>query len=398
MNSKHIGLVFKKEVKDIFRDKRTWIASVLIPMLIFPLLFFFMNMGVSKIEKNLQNDIVVFIETNEQEADIIQYLKSGVGLKVVDVDNPYEALQKGDIKAIIQIGENFQSKINEKVPGDIKIIFDEVSNESSMATSIVEGIINKYSEEVRLERLADIGVDPKILQPTIINREAYVPEGQESKGDATALMMITFLLPFFLMMYPVVGGMPAAIDLGAGEKERMSLEPLLASGADRLSILTGKYLTVLLASVLGTITSLIGVLAAAKIAPNVMPLEVRISPLPMLILVVTSLLIAMMLSGLMLSISVFAKSYKEAGTYLSPVTIVLMVPAYLTMFMDIRTLPNSMFFVPLLNAVLLMKEVLVDIINPLHIATTFGISILLVVASLLFMKYMFNKESVIFRS
>jgi len=398
MNSKHIWIVFKKEVKDIFRDKRTWIASVLIPMLIFPLLFFFMNIGVSKMEKNLQNDISVFIETNGQNADIVEYLKGGVGLKVINIDNPYEALEKGDIKAIIQIGENFQDKISEKVPGNIKIIFDEVSNESSMATSIVEGIINRYSDEVRLERLADIGVDPTILQPTIINREAYIPEGQESKGDSTALMMITFMLPFFLMLYPVVGGMPAAIDLGSGEKERMSLEPLLASGADRLSILTGKYLTVLLAAILGTITSLIGVVAAAKIAPNIMPLEVKISPLSMLILVTTSLFIAMMLSGLMLSISVFAKSYKEAGTYLSPITIVLMVPAYLTMFMDIRTLPNGMFFIPLLNAVLLMKEVLVDIINPLHIVATFGISIVLVVASLQFMKYMFNKESVIFRS
>lgn len=398
MNSKHIWIVFKKEVKDIFRDKRTWIASVLIPMLIFPLIFFFMNMGITNMEKNLENDIAVFIETNNQDADIIQYLKSGVGLKVVHIDSPYTALEKGDIKAIIQIGENFQSKIDEKVPGEIKIVFDEVSNESSMAASIVEGIINRYSEEVRLKRLADMGVDPSILQPTVINREAYVPEGQESKGDSVALMMITFMLPFFLMIYPVVGGMPAAIDLGSGEKERMSLEPLLATGAGRLSILTGKYLTVLLASILGTLTSLIGVFASAKIAPQIMPLEVRISPLPMLILVITSLFIAMMLSGLMLSISVFAKSYKEAGTYLSPVTIVLMVPAYLTMFMDIRTLSNKMFFVPLLNAVLLMKEVLVDIINPLHIVVTFGISIGLVVASLLFTKYMFNKESVIFRS
>jgi len=75
MNSKHIWIVFKKEVKDIFRDKRTWIASILIPMLIFPILFFFMNMGVSKMEKNLQNDIAVFIKTNNQDTDIVKYLK-----------------------------------------------------------------------------------------------------------------------------------------------------------------------------------------------------------------------------------------------------------------------------------------------------------------------------------
>lgn len=398
MNSKHIWLVFKKEVKDIFRDKRTWIASILIPMLMFPLLFFFMNMGITKISKNLQNAIPVFIETNNQEADIINYLKGDVGLIEVTTEDPYESLQKGNIKAIIQIGENFQTKIDEEKPAGINIIFDEVSSESSMSASIVEAVINGYSEKIRLERLSDLGIDPVILQPTMISREAYIPEGQESKGDSTALMMITFMVPFFLMLYPVVGGMPAAIDLGSGEKERMSLEPLLATGAGRLSILTGKYLTVLLASVLGTVTSLIGMFVSARVAPDVMPLEVSISPLSMLILVLTSLFIAMMLSGVMLSISVFAKSYKEAGTYLSPITIVLMVPAYLTMFMDIRTLSTSMFFVPLLNAVLLMKEVLLDIIDPMHILITFSMSIVLVGLSLLFTKYMFSKESVIFRS
>lgn len=398
MNSKHVWIVFKKEVKDIFRDKRTWIASVLIPMLVFPLIFFFMNIGMSKMDKNLQNDIPIFIETNQQEADIIKYLEGEEGLEIINIDDPYIALEKGDIKAIIKIEEDFQNKIDEKTLGKIEIIFDEISNESSMTASIVEGIINGYSEEVRLERLGHIGIDPAILQPISIERKAYIPEGQESKGDAMVLMMLTFILPFFLMIYPVVGGMPAAIDLGAGEKERMSLEPLLATGAGRLSILTGKYLTILFASILGTITSLIGVFVSYKIAPEIMPLGVRISPLSMLILVVTSLFIAMILSGLMLSISVFAKSYKEAGTYLSPLTIILMVPAYLTMFMDIRTLSDNMFFIPLLNSVLLMKEVLVDIINPLHITMTFGVSIALVVASLLFTRYMFNKESVIFRS
>lgn len=398
MNIRHVFVVFKKELRDIFRDRRTWIASILIPVMILPLLFFFMGRGMSKMEKNLRNDIVVFIETNEQDTDIINYLKSGVGLEVVDIDNPYAALEKGDIKAVIRIEEGFQDKINKKIPAQVKIMFDEVSSESGMAVSIIEGIINGYSEKVRLERLEHMGIEPAILQPTVVHSEAYIPEGQESKGDSAILMAITFILPFFLMLYPVVGGMPAAIDLGAGEKERMSLEPLLATGAGRLSILTGKYLTVLLASILGTVTSLIGVFAASRIASEIMPLEVHISPLSMLILVITSLFIAMMLSGLMLSISVFAKSYKEAGTYLSPVTIVLMIPAYLTMFMDIRTLSNGIFLIPLLNSVLLMKEVLVDIINPLHIALTFGISIILVMASLLFMRYMFSKESVIFRS
>ncbi|SCZ05589.1 ABC transporter permease [Alkaliphilus peptidifermentans] len=396
MNFRHVWVVFKKELKDIFRDKRTWIASVLIPVMVFPLMFLFMDMGRSKLERNLQEDISVVIALGEA-TELADHIRSASGLKVINEVEPIAALQAGKIKAIIEIEENFQEKLHQQIPGEVKIIFDEVSSESSMSVSIVERVIYDFSEMVRLERLKDLDINPDRLQPTAITIQAFVPEGKESTGGME-LMLISFLLPFLLMMYPVIGGMPAAIDLGAGEKERMSLEPLLSTSADRLSILAGKYLTILLASIIGVVTSLIGIFAAATISPDMLPIGVRISPISMIILIGTSLSIAMILSGIMLSISVFAKSYKEAGTYLSPITILLMAPAYLTMFMDVRTLSDVMFFVPLLNSILLMKEVLVDIINPLHIITTFGISLVLVVLALLLTKYMFNKESVIFRS
>lgn len=398
MNSKHIKIVLKKELRDIFRDKRTWIASVLIPVLIFPLMFFLMGIGQNKMERSLEKDIPVAIEADDPSVELIDYMNHAEGIKILTVDDSYASLLTGEVKVIVVIEPGFQEKIHGQIPAGVKLIYDEISTESSMASSIVENVIRSYSEVVRLERLSALGINPEVLQPTLITREAYVPEGQESKGDSLVLMMMTFFLPYLLMLYPVIGGMPAAIDLGAGEKERLSLEPLLSTGADRMSILVGKYLTILIASVIGVVTSLIGIFAAARISPTMIPLGVKISPMAVLILVGISLMIAMMLSGLMLSISVFAKSYKEAGTYLSPVTLVLMVPTFLTMFIDIKRIPTGLFFVPLLNSVLLMKQVLVDIINPTHIIITFGISFMLVALSLLFTKYMFSKESVIFRS
>jgi len=397
MKYNHTLIVFKKELKDIFRDKRTWIASVLIPVLIFPLMFFLMGFGKAKLDKTLENDLPIYIESKQQN-ELAEYLNEVPGLIAVESDNPYEALQKGEIKVIVEIEENFQQKLHKEEPGGVKLIYDEISNESSMAMSVVDRAIMAFSDEVRNNRLKELGINPGILQPTSITREAYVPEGQESKGDGVSVMLLTFLLPFLLMLYPVVGGMPAAIDLGAGEKERMSLEPLLSTGANRMSILLGKYLTILLASIVGVITSLSGILIATRFNTDILPQGVKISPLSMLIMIGISLTMALMLSGLMLSISIFAKSSKEAGTYLSPITFLLMIPTYLTMFMDVRTIPNKLFFVPLLNAVLLMKEVLVDIINPTHIIITFSFSAVLVILSLLFTKYIFSKESAIFRS
>ncbi|KAB3532403.1 ABC transporter permease [Alkaliphilus serpentinus] len=394
--NKHVSIVFKKEIKDLFRDKRTWIASVLIPVLVLPLMFYLMGMGQNKLEKSLQEDINISI-ISQQQSDIADYLKGAEGVEVIEAEDPFAALQAGEIKVIVEIEEDFQQKLAKETPAGIKLIYDEISNESTYSVSNVEGVIYQYSEAVRNQRLEKLGIRPEVLQPTVVSREAYVVEGKESQGGPT-LMIVTFLLPFLLMMYPVVGGMPAAIDLGAGEKERMSLEPLLSTGASRLSILTGKYLTILLTSVIGVLTSITGFFVASRISPNALPMDIRISPLSLVILIGVSLSIAMIVSGVMLAISVFAKSYKEAGTYLSPLMIFLMAPAYLTMFMEIRTVSTNLFFIPLLNSILLMKEALVDIINPLHIVITFGVSILLVIAALFFAKYMFNKESAIFRS
>lgn len=397
MKTKHTLIVLKKELKDIFRDKRTWIASVLIPVLVFPLMFYLMGLGKARLDKTLASELPIHIVGN-QENQLVDYIKKVPGLKIVEASNPYEALQEGNIKVIVEIDKDFQKKLEKQEPGGVKLIFDEISNESSMAMSVVDRTITAFSDEVRINRLKDLGIDHEVLQPTIITRQAYVPEGQESKGSGASMMLLTFMLPFLLMLYPAVGGMPAAIDLGAGEKERMSLEPLLSTGANRMAILLGKYITTLIASIIGVITSLSGLLIASRFNTEMLPTEISISPISMFILIGISLMMALMLSGIMLSISIFAKSSKEAGTYLSPITLVLMIPTYLTMFMDIRTIPNSLFFVPLLNTVLLMKEVLVDIINPIHIAITFSFSLLLVVLALMFTRFMFNRESAIFRS
>lgn len=397
MSYRHTWIVFKKEFTDIFRDRRTWIASVLIPVLIFPVMFYLMGMGKSQLEQRLELDIPIFIDSAQQNTDFINYMKSAPGLILVQTDQPREDLLAGKIKTIVVVEASFAENISRGIPAGITLLFDEVSDESGMATSMVERAINVYSDQIRNQRLEALGIPPELIQPTLVSWEAYVPEGREARGGM-ALMMLTFLLPFLLMLYPVVGGMPAAIDLGSGEKERMSLEPLLSTGADRLSILLGKYLTILLASIIGVLTSLLGIYAASLISPDMLPTGVSLSLAAIAVLIGVSLSIAMILSGVMLSISVFAKSYKEAGTYLGPISIFLMIPTYLTMFSDIRTIPTASFFVPFLNSVLLMKEVLVDIINPLHIAMTFGVSALLVVLSLWWTKYMFSRESVIFRS
>lgn len=396
MNSNHVWIVFKKELLDLRRDKKTWIASVLIPILMIPLMFFLMGIGIGRMDEVIEKATPVAIETNE-EADVVKFLREHPGLKIVEPENARESLIEGEIRAIIVISDSFQEDIENQVTANIKVLFDEVSNDSSASAGKVRSIVGEYSEKVRFKRLTALGINPEILQPTLVTREAYIPEGAEEQG-AESMFMLSFMLPMFLLMYTVTGGMPVAIDLGSGEKERMSLEPLLSTNANRLSILTGKYLTILLAATIGVVTSLFGLTIAGKVANEVMPLEMNLSLSQIGLIIVVTLLVAMIVSAIMLSLSIFARSYKEAGTYLSPLVIIIMLPNYIVMFTDVRTISTEWFFVPVLNSILLIKEILFGIINPLHIFITVAVSVLLVVASIFGAKYVFNKESIIFRS
>ncbi|PHS33198.1 MAG: hypothetical protein COA82_08695 [Alkaliphilus sp.] len=396
MNFNHVWIVFKKELLDLRRDKKTWIASVLIPILMIPLMFFLMGLGIGRIDQVIEEATPVAIESKE-EADVVKFLRKHPGFKVLEMQDTRKALIEGEIMAIIVVSENFQNNIEKQVAGNIKVLFDEVSSDSRASASKVRNIIEDYSESVMLKRLTALGINPDILQPVLITREAYIPEGANEKG-VESMFMLSFMLPMFLLMYTVTGGMPVAIDLGSGEKERMSLEPLLSTNANRLSILAGKYLTILLAAAVGVLTSLFGLTIAGKVAGEVMPLEINLSLLQIGLIVVVTLLVAMIVSAVMLSLSIFARSYKEAGTYLSPLVVVIMIPNYIVMFTDVRTISTEWFLVPVLNSILLIKEILFGIINPLNIFITVAVSVILVIASIFAAKYVFNKESIIFRS
>lgn len=396
MNSNHVLIVLKKELKSIFRDKRTWLASVLIPTMLFPLLFYFMGMGMNKVNQSVNANIKIAVESAQGAEELINYLDSDEVLEVVQVDNSLDALKSGKIKAIVKIEDNFDQKIKSNMPTSIRVQYDEASTESSFAYPTVQGAISRYSSQVVNNRLTQLGVDPTILLPINLERETLQYDDTGS-NDGAGLMMLTFLLPFLLVLYPMIGGMPVAIDVASGEKERQSLEPLLSTGASRLSILMGKYLTVVFASVLGVVTSLIGLVIATKTSPEMLPSSISISLPSILVMAAVSITMAMILSGILLVLSTLSKSYKEAGTYMSPLMIVLMVPVYMTMFTDIKTIPKSMFYIPVMNSVMLIKESLF-VINPINIVVTLSISLCLVAASIYFVKYMFDQEWVIFRS
>ena len=389
--SRYTGIVFLKELKDTFRDKKTIISSMLIPIIIFPLLAFAIGLGSSDIEKESKDPVKISV-ISEGNNTFYDFLKSREDVNIIEKEDPEKALEKLDIRAIVKIKEDFDKKIESGENPEIEIIYDESSQKSDMARSRMMEIISIYSQGIVAKRLNDAGIDLRILEPVDIKTVSVVKEG------GMGVMMMSMLLPLMLVLWSAVGGIAAATDLGAGEKERQTLEPLLTTKASRTSILMGKYFAVVVAGVIGTLASLIGFLIASRINPDFVGEGASISVVGIGIISLVCLLLAFAFASIELTISFYARNFKEAQTYLSPITIVLMVPVYLTMFVDGKAVPEYYFHIPILNTIGVIKEVIVSVYNYKHILITVVWSIIYIIVFLLLTVKMFEKEQVIFRN
>ncbi len=391
MNINYTMIVLKKELKDTFRDKKTIFSSIIIPILIFPILAFAMRLGTSEIINDGNKPIEIAL-INNGETKLEEYFKETGQINIIDTDDPEKALEDLNVKAIVKVEKGFDDKIESGTMGNVEIIYDQSSSKSDMATSRLTSIIDDYSKAITNQRLKAIGINLEDLKAVSIKSTSV------SKDGGIGLMIFSMIFPMLITIYSAVSGIATATDLGAGEKERQTLEPLLTTKASRLSILGGKYIAVFIAGVIGTVASLIGFFIASLMNPDFLGTGVALPLNAILTIGLFCVGLNLIFSGLELTISFYARNFKEAQTYLAPLSIILLIPAYATMYLDGKAVPEVYFHIPIINTIAIIKEALVQIINPIHILIVLGWTLVYIFASLFLTVNMFKKESVIFRA
>ena len=406
MNLKHVWIVFKKEVKDISRDRRTLLTNLLIPIILMPLLFTFLGGSMEKMERDITENITVALTRESDTEEIRNLLENEVfrdypNIKLSGtVDNPEAAIQNDEFRFVIDVDKDYSARLEQGVPYTITIHYDQSDSKSSGSYGILAEAVYKYSEKTVQKRLAEMGIDLQILEPV------KIVEVNAARDDASGNIMIMMMLPMLASILIAVGGIPAATDLVAGEKERGTFEPLLTTQAGRMSVLFGKYLTVTLFSFVSVVAQLIGVVIGGVINPTFFTmaeggsgqLSFSIPPAALLLSILTVITLGMVFSAIQLAISTYARSFKEAQTYLSFLIFVAMIPSYATMMMQPDDLQLYMFAVPLLNAIASLKMILGSVINYTYLGIALGSSLIYVVLSLIFAAWMFNREKYLFRN
>jgi sodium transport system permease protein len=389
------SIVLKKELKDLFRDKKTFIMGIIIPLLLIPVMFYVMDKSMSSFMEDAEKSITIGIQ-DESNGSFGEFIKSQKNIDVKESNDFEEDVKNGEIDVAIKIPKNFEDNLQKEKQSELTMIYDNSSQSSSTAFSFINSYIDVYSKEIVKVRLQQKNIDESILTPIVVKEKTSVDSG---KGEG--ILMLSSMLPMFLIIYSVTGPLAAATDLGAGEKERGTLEPLLSTQAGRLSLLWGKFLAI---TVMGIITSaafIVGVLISMNKSKTMFGGDIsgiNLSLGSLAIIGLICILITMVFGAIELAISIYSRSFKEAQTYLSPITIIAFIPAYATFMLDPKNIDLVYFNIPVVNAIVLIKEAIAGVFDPIHIALTFGWLLFYIIISILFARYMFNREDVIFRT
>jgi len=403
MNWKHIMIVFKKELKDIIRDRKTLFSSIILPIFLMPVIFLIVGGGTERMNEEMTTHITVALTADSYSPAAQNFLKKsletqGEDITIVDpVEDPWEAINSKEAKLVVSLDGDFEEKLKASEPFTLKIYYDNSLSRSGGAVGSLKSAINKLNGEIAAQRLEAAGIDPDILTPVLVDTENI-----SKTGDGNMLLMM--ILPMLIAMLVAVGGIPAATDLVAGEKERMTFEPLLTTRPSRMSILTGKYLTINLFSFASVISTLIGMLLAFFINPRSLSLGVgqiggfNLDPGSVVLCLMVTLLLGMTFSGLQLAISTYARSFKEGQTYLSLLMFAVLIPSYATMMVMPSDIQLYMYLIPILNTISAFKLVLGGLTNYTGLILSVVTSLVYVALSLVIAASMFKNEKYLFSS
>ncbi|MBS4803306.1 MAG: ABC transporter permease [Clostridium sp.] len=389
--------VLKKELLDIVRDRKTLVFTLILPILIYPLMFKFMSSSMEKAQTDIEKEINIYIE-GDTDSPMAKTITALENVKTPEVESPTEALKNGDIQLIINIPENFDENIAAGKNDTIDLLIDEESNKSMIASSFVNDIYDNYKNTIVEQRLTANGIDPSILKPFEVNVKSGINTDNDNiNGVASMLLTMIPTLIVILMVSSTVG---MAADLGAGEKERFTFEPLLSTSAKRSSLLWGKITALCTVSFLALIANLAAMVFSMQkfMSFGEESINFNLEPATILGMLVVGCLVLVTLSALQISVSIYARSTKEANSYLAAITMPTMILSFLPYMMDAKGINPAFFNIPITNAICLMKEFTVGIFDVKHIAIVIGWHLVYIVASIMFAKFMFSKEEVIFRN
>ncbi len=363
---KTIITVFLKEVRENIRDRRTVFNTLLTGPLMAPVIFVLLiNAVISRQLDKAEQPLPVPVIGAENAPNLIEALKQR-GIIIKDaIANPEQAVRDQDADLVLRIPPSYAQAWSKGEPAQVELIFDQSQRDAQGSVARLQGIIDAYGQNTSALRLIARGLSPTVSRPLVIAAR------DQSTAQARGGGMFS-MLPYFFILGPFIGGMALAIDTTAGERERQSLEPLFANPVARSKILLGK----LGATGAFALTTLLISIIAFSFAGQFMPTEklgmtLSIGPRFAMLTLIVMLPLVLLLTSLQTLAAAFAKTFREAQTYLSMLMIVPAVPTMLMSFLPFKV-ATWMYAVPLVGQQVTITRLLRgDIVTSAEVALCF---------------------------
>jgi sodium transport system permease protein len=404
MNFAAVGIVYRKELKEWLRDRRTLISTVLVPLLLFPVIILgFSYLAVTLVGKAQQEVPKIMVIGGEDSPQVVAALQKIDTLKIV----PYAAdwrnqISEKEIRAAVEIPPGFQSSLETNQEKTVTIYFYEGEIKSSFGAEHIEKSLKEYRDQLVKDRLATKNIPAAVLAPFEIKQQNVAPP--EKVSGATIGGFIGYLVILLCM----TGAMYPAIDLTAGEKERGTMETILSSPVSRTDLVLGKFFLVLSAALATAALSVLSMGISFNVMRHFNPgaqtgrgetaaLLLQLGPKPVLLIFAMALPLAVFFAATLMTIALFAKSYKEAQSYLTPMTFVVVIPAVASLLPGVE-LTGKLALVPILSTSLVCKEIIAGTYHWSSIALIFASTCVYAAVALFLAVKMFQREDVLFRS
>lgn len=399
MNYKQLKTLYKKEIMDVIRDKKTILTMVVLPVILYPVLFLVI-MQVMTMINNSQQERTYYIAYDQVEEENRKALNDWIAgeedglsyiIKEVESDNPKEDLEKENIDAYITA-----SITDSQVVYEIHYL-SAVTN-SSTVSDMLEEEIDAYGKKIAEENAAAQGLDvKKVLYPVTSTL------ADQSSNESSIGSILGSIIPFLLITSILMGAMYPAIDATAGEKERGTLETLLTLPVGNMELIMSKFLsvaTIAVVSVFINVLSMGGIAAYLYATINALSEGAGAFSLgsfvpAILISIVCIIAFALFMSAVVMCICAFAKSFKEANNYVTPLTLVVLLTAYIGFIPNVE-LSATTAIIPVANICLLMKNLLVFKYDFALILMVLLSNVIYAFVAVWFLGKIYNSESILF--
>ena len=399
--------VYKKELKELLRDKKTLMFVVLLPVLIFPVIFaivaFIGTQAALDADQKVNTYVIINGEYAQEFTDKVFYHKSFELYKGSKTFNTIEELKAGvtagDIDMGIYLPSNAEDTLDSGEQSKWEVVFNDAKSINFLFDRVKE-LAQEYSDVLQAKKLKSFGIEESthkaILTPIEVVK-VDTADKRENLGEK-----IGGFLPYLLIPLVLMGATYPAIDLGAGEKERGTLETLLLTPITRTELVLGKFITLLTTSIASTTITVVSMgcwVAVALAFADLDFIKTAFSTLAvtdLLMIFVLLLPLAAIFSSLALAISIYARTFKEAQNYMAPLSMGVFFPIIISIMPNME-LTAKTAFIPVTNVALAIKDIIKGTVDYTFVGLIFLATALIAGALLAFCVKWFNREDVLFR-